>query len=224
LTELLKTAIVIGATGLIGKHLTKFLLDDPVYSIVKVFVRRPLSISNPKLEEHVIDFDEISNWSDKITGNELYSAMGTTIKKAGSKEAQYKIDVTYQYEFAKAAAENGVKSYFLVSSSGANAKSKFFYMKIKGELEEKVRLLPLNKIRIFRPSLLLGERDEKRFGEKAAERLLKIVVPLFPFLKIQRPIEGDKVARAMIVSANDDSKERIKILEPPEIFRLAEKI
>jgi uncharacterized protein YbjT (DUF2867 family) len=166
----------------------------------------------------------MENWKEHIIGDDLFSAMGTTIKKAGSKQAQYKIDITYQYEFARSASENGVKSYFLVSSSGANANAKFFYMRIKGELEEKVKLLPFNKIRIFRPSLLLGNRDEKRFGEKSAERLLKIVVPLFPFLKNQRPIEGEKVARAMIVSANEDDKERIKIFEPLEIFQLAEKI
>lgn len=122
----MKTAIVIGATGLIGKHLTKLLLDNPAYSNVKVFVRRSINISNPKLEEHIVNFDEIAKWKDKITGDELFSAMGTTIRKAGSKEAQFKIDVTYQHEFAKAAAENGIKSYFLVSSSGANAKSNFF--------------------------------------------------------------------------------------------------
>jgi uncharacterized protein YbjT (DUF2867 family) len=220
----MKTAVVIGASGLIGKSLVKKLLKDNRYNSVWVFVRRSINISNLKLIEHVVDFDKITDWKNKITGDELYSAMGTTIKKAGSKEAQYKIDVTYQYEFAKAAAENEVKSYFLVSSSGASANSKLFYIRIKGELEEKVKLLPFNKIRIFRPSLLLGERDEKRFGEKAAERLLKIVVPLFPFLKNQRPIEGEKVAKAMIVSANDDNKERIKIFEPLEIFQLAEKI
>ena len=220
----MKTAIVIGATGLIGKRLTKLLLDNPNYSTVKVFVRRSLNISNPKLEEHIVNFDEIDKWKSKITGDDLFSAMGTTIKKAGSKEAQYKIDVTYQFEFAKASAENGVKNYFLVSSSGANAKANFFYMRIKGELEEKVKLLPFEKIRIFRPSLLLGERDEKRFGEKTAERLLKIVVPLFPFLKNQRPIEGEKVAKVIIVSANEDDKERIKIFDPLEIFQLAEKI
>ena len=220
----MKTAVVIGASGLIGKSIVRKLLDDNRYSSVKVFVRRSINISNSNLVEHIVDFDKIADWKNKITGDELYSAMGTTIKKAGRKEAQYKIDVTYQLEFAKAAAENGVKSYFLVSSSGANAKSKLFYTKIKGELEEKVKLLPFNKIRIFRPSLLLGERDEKRFGEKAAEKLLKIVVPLFPFLKNQRPIEGEKVAKAMIVSANDDNKERIKFFEPLEIFQLAEKI
>ena len=220
----MKTAVVIGASGLIGKSLVKKLLDDNSYKSVKVFVRRSTNISNSKLEEHIVDFDKITDWKNKITGDELYSAMGTTIKKAGSKETQYKIDVTYQYEFAKAASENGARDYFLVSSSGANANSKLFYMRIKGELEEKVKLLPFNKIRIFRPSLLVGERDEKRFGEKATERLLKIVVPLFPFLKNQRPIEGEKVAKAMIVSANEDNKERIKIFEPLEIFQLADNI
>jgi len=216
----MKTAIVIGATGLIGKHLTKLLLANSAYSTVKVFVRRSLNISEPKLEEHIVNFDEIEKWKSDITGDELFSAMGTTIKKAGSKEAQYKIDVTYQYEFAKDASENGVKSYFLVSSSGANAKSKLFYIRIKGELEETVKLLNFNKIRIFRPSLLLGDRDEKRFGEKAAERILKIVVPIFPFLKNQRPIEGEKVARAMIVSAIIEGTERIRIYELDEIFEL----
>ncbi len=149
--------------------------------------------------------------------------MGTTIRKAKSTAIQYKVDVTYQYEFAKSAAENGVKSYFLISSSGANAKSKLFYMKIKGELEEKVKELPFDKIRIFRPSLLLGERPEKRFGEKAAENILKIIVPIFPFLKNQRPIEGASVAKAMITTANKDDKERIKIYALNEIFELAEK-
>src|SRR4030066_986146 len=142
----MKTAIVIGATGLIGKHLTKFLLDDPAYSSVKVFVRRTLNISNPKLEEHVVDFDEISIWKDKITGDELYSAMGTTIKKAGSKEAQYKIDFTYQYECAKAASENGVGKYLLISSAGANIKSGHFYLRMKGELDKKVSELPFQQL------------------------------------------------------------------------------
>jgi uncharacterized protein YbjT (DUF2867 family) len=220
----MKTVIVIGASGLIGKHITKLLVDNPAYSTVKVFVRRSLNISNPKLEEHIVNFDEIDKWKTKIIGDELFSAMGTTIRKAKSTSIQYKVDVTYQYEVAKAASENGVKSYFLVSSSGANAKSKLFYLRIKGELDEKVKQLSFNKIRIFRPSLLLGERPEKRFGEKAAENILKIVVPIFPFLKNQRPIEGEKVARAMIVSANEDDKARIKIFEAREIFQLVEKI
>jgi uncharacterized protein YbjT (DUF2867 family) len=219
----MKTTIVIGATGLIGNLLVKKLLNDSRYQTIKIFVRRSTEINHPKLNEFLVDFDEIEKWKSDITGDELFSAMGTTIRKAKSTTLQYKVDVTYQYEVAKAASDNGVSNYFLISSAGANVKSKLFYLRIKGELDEKVQQLSFNKIRIFRPSLLLGERPEKRFGEKAAENILKIVVPIFPFLKNQRPIEGEKVARAMIVSANEDDKERIKIFEALEIFSLAEK-
>lgn len=219
----MKTAIVIGATGLIGSLLVNKLLNDDRYKSVKVFSRRSTGINHPKLEEHLVDFDEMDQWKNQISGDELFSAMGTTIRKAKSTSIQYKVDVTYQYEFAKAASENGVKNYFLVSSSGANAKSKLFYLKIKGELDEKVKSLPFEKIRIFRPSLLLGDRPEKRFGEKAAEIILKIIVPVLPFLKNQRPIEGEKVANAMIGSANLEDKERSRIFELDEIFKLAEK-
>ena len=216
----MKTAIVIGATGLVGKHLTVKLLSDNRYSTIKIFVRHSININNTKLEEYIVNFDEIDKWKDKIHGNELYSAMGTAIRKAKSKKLQYKIDVTYQYEFAKAAAENGVAGCFLVSSVGANPKSKIFYLKIKGELEEMVSTLYFEKIRIFRPSLLTGERDEKRFGEKAAESLLNIVAPIFPFLKNQRPIKGESVAAAMIKIANDAVEEKIKIYEPDDIFKM----
>lgn len=217
----MKTAIVIGATGLIGNLLINRLLADDRYKTVKVFTRRSTGINHLNLEEHLVNFDEIEKWKSDIFGDELFSAMGTTIRKAKSTSVQYKVDVTYQYEFAKAASENGLKSYFLVSSSGSKATSKIFYLRIKGELDEKVQELPFSKIRIFRPSLLLGERPEKRFGEKAAERILKIVVPVFPFLKNQRPIEGEKVASAMITSANGTDELRIKILELSEIFELA---
>jgi len=217
----MKTAIVIGATGLIGNLIVNKLIADNRYHIIKVFVRKSSGINHPKLEEHIVDFDEIEKWKSDISGDELFSTMGTTIRKAKSTTAQYKVDVTYQYEFAKAASENRVNNYFLVSSAGANAKSKFFYMRIKGELEEKVKLLNFDKIRIFRPSLLLGERPEKRFGEKAAERILKIIVPIFPFLKNQRPIEGEKVAKAMTTSANNEDNERIRIYNLDEVYELA---
>ena len=217
----MKTAIVIGATGLIGSILIKKLLNDNRYSSIKVFARRSTGMNHPKLHEHLVDFDEMDKWKSDITGNELFSAMGTTIRKAKSTALQYEVDVTYQYEFAKAASENGVKNYFLISSTGANPKSKLFYLRIKGELDEKVKTLSFNKIRIFRPSLLLGERPEKRFGEIAAENILKIIVPIFPFLKNQRPIEGEKVAGAMIAAANNNDDQRIRIYELSEIFELA---
>ena len=172
------------------------------------------------MEEHIVNFDEIQKWEQEISGDELFSAMGTTIRKAKSKNLQYKVDVTYQYEFAKAASENGIKDYFLVSASGSNKKSKIFYLRIKGELDEKVQQLSFKRIRIFRPALLVGERSEKRFGEKTAETILKFLVPIFPFLKKQRPIEGNKVAEAMIVSANDNDGEKVRIFELNDIFNI----
>jgi len=205
----MKTAIVIGATGLIGNHLTKLLLDDERYQTVKVFVRRSLSVTNTKLEEHIVDFEKLNDWKNKLTGDELFSCLGTTIKKAGSKDAQYKVDFTYQFETAKAAAENGIKNYMLVSSTGANSKSGNFYLRIKGELEEKISLLPFDKIRIFQPSVLVGEREEKRAGESVGIVLGKVLAYL-PYLKRYKPIEGKTVAQAMIKSVNTSSQNQIE--------------
>lgn len=198
----MKTAIVIGATGLIGSHLVRKLLNDNRYEIVKTFVRRSSGIQNPKLEEHIVDFEQIEKWKSKIAGDELFSAFGTTIKQAGSKDAQYKIDYTYQYELAKAAAANGIRNYILVSSYGADSKSKNFYLRIKGELEDVVSVLPFEKTFIFQPSLLLGNRTEKRMSETVAAILSVPLTKIIPPLRKYRPIEASVVAQAMINSAN----------------------
>jgi uncharacterized protein YbjT (DUF2867 family) len=137
-----KTAIVIGATGLVGSHLMRYLLEDDRYGLVKVFARRAVHLENAKLEKYIVDFERIESWRDEVTGDELFSALGTTRKQAGSKDAQYVVDFTYQYEVAKAAAENGVGTYVLVSSAGSDAGSRFFYTRMKGELEDAVRSLP----------------------------------------------------------------------------------
>ncbi|MEX2604924.1 MAG: NAD(P)H-binding protein, partial [Gracilimonas sp.] len=153
-----RTAIVIGATGLVGSQVLDQLLEDKSYQKVKVFHRRSTGVVHPKLEEHIVDFKELDSWKSLIAGDELYSALGTTIKKAGGQEAQYTIDFTYQYETAKAAAENGVKKFALVSSAGANPKSRAFYTKLKGELDEAVKELPFEVTVILRPSILAGNR------------------------------------------------------------------
>lgn len=199
---MLKTAIVIGATGLIGNHLVHKLLDDNRYGQVKIFVRRSSGIQNHKLQEHIVDFDRIDEWKDELTGDDFFSALGTTIKQAGSKEAQFKIDYTYQYEVAKAAAENNVMSCLLVSSYGADSKSKNFYLRIKGELENAVVTLPFKKTIIFQPSLLLGDRTEKRIGETVGAFLSIPLTKIIPPLRKYRPIEASVVATAMINSAN----------------------
>ncbi len=216
----MKSAIVIGATGLVGSFITKKLLADDRYEKVKIFVRRTSGIQHAKLNEYIVDFDKIGDWRNLLAGDELYSALGTTIKKAGSKENQRKIDFDYQYEVAKAASENGVKKYFLVSSLGANYKSGNFYLRIKGLLDDKIMQLDFDKIRIFRPSILAGERSEKRFGESFGIKLVGTVTNLIPALKKYRPIKAELVAEAMIKSANQDVNDKIIIYESDKIFMI----
>ena len=121
-----KTALIIGATGLVGNHLLKQMLEDDHYDLVKIFTRRSTGISHSTLDEIIIDFNDLTAVAEKVRGDVFFSCLGTTIKQAGSQKAQYKVDFTYQYEFAKLAKENGVSSYFLVSSTGANSSSAFF--------------------------------------------------------------------------------------------------
>ncbi|MGK0387688.1 MAG: hypothetical protein ACI94Y_000414 [Maribacter sp.] len=213
-----KTAVIIGATGLVGSQITHLLIEDERYEKIVVFVRRTMNISSEKLEEHIVDYDKIEDWKHLIQGDELYSALGTTLKKAGSKERQYTIDFQYQYNAAKAASENGVKKYLLVSSAGANHKSPSFYTKMKGELDEAVKKLDFSNTFIFRPSLLAGERDENRLGEKIGYAILQPLSRL-PFIKKYRPIFGYEVALAMINTANRNEDE-FGVFELDEIFDL----
>ena len=193
----MRTAIVIGATGLVGRHLTEQLLRDRRFELVKIFVPRSTGINNAKLQEHVVDFDNLDGWKKLVTGDVLYSAMGTTLRQAGSKEAQYKTDYTYQYQVAKVAAANGVPEYVLVSAAGSSPDSSVFYSRIKGELERDVQKLPFETIHIIRPGMLAGEREKVRTGEQLGVGVLNII-SLIPGLKNLRPIQGGEVARAML--------------------------
>jgi uncharacterized protein YbjT (DUF2867 family) len=218
-----KRALILGATGLVGGHLVKLLLDDDRYEKVTVFVRRSTGISHPKLTEHSVDFDNLDAWGGLVTGDDLFSCLGTTIKKAGSQDAQYMIDYTYQYRTAKAAAESGVSTYVLVSSSGANPHSRIFYSRIKGELDRDVKGLPFKTVSILKPSVLMGERKEKRTGESLGVFLGTILIPLIPPLRKYRPIPAETVAKAMIKAANDTDAPAISEYELEEIFDLADK-
>lgn len=193
-----KTAIIIGATGLVGSKLLKLLLNDNNFNKINIFVRRETGISHPKLNEFIIDFDKPDTWRDKVQGDVLFSALGTTRKKAGSKEEQYKVDYQYQYNFAITAATNGVSDYVLISSSNANANSSFFYSRIKGELEEAVEELPFDTITILQPGLLYGERIN---DERPLENfLVKLVMALnkVGLMKKRKPIYGKEVAQAAL--------------------------
>lgn len=190
-------AIILGATGLIGRELLTLLLDTVECTEVHVVHRRSSSLQHPKLHWHTVDLNDSSQWTSLITADVLFNAMGTTIKKAGSEKAMINVDVSIPNEVAKIAKSNGVKTMISVSAAGANAKSKIFYNKIKGQLEEHLRSLAFDYTCILRPSLLTGDRQESRLGEKIMEPIMQFLA-FIPFLKKYRPIEGKDVAKAMV--------------------------
>lgn len=199
-----KKALVFGSTGFIGSFLVEFLLKHEAYQSVVTFGRRALEIDNPKLEHHIVNFDEPESFEQLIDGDDLYCCLGTTIKKAGSKEAFFKVDFIYAFEIAKIAAKNGVNQFLLVSSVGADPNALFFYSKVKGQLEEAIKTLNFWSFHIFRPSVLLGERVETRWGEEIAGKIGSFIDSFTGGrLTKYRPIEADIVAKAMINAAQE---------------------
>lgn len=197
-----KTAILFGGSGMVGGFCLDLLLESPNYSKVLSFGRGKLNKEHEKLEQIVIDFEKLSEYKKMIRGNDLFCALGTTIKKAGSQEAFRKIDLEYPSEIAKIAVENGVSQFILVSSAGADSKSNNFYTKVKGELEDLVRELPFWGIHILRPSLLLGDRKEsrplERFGIIVSRGIGFLMGDL---LGKYQPVKASDVAKAMVVEA-----------------------
>ena len=198
-----RSALLIGATGLVGGHCLDLLLEDATYQKVVALGRRMLPVEHRKLEQHIIDFDRLADYAHLIRAQDVFCCLGTTIKKAGSREAFRRVDFTYPHEVARIAAKNRAEQMLLVSALGADAKSRVFYNRVKGETEDAVGRLPFRGVQIFRPSLLLGERQEIRRGEQIAERVMK----LFSFafvgsLKKYLPVDARKVASAMIQVAN----------------------
>ena len=197
-----KTALVFGASGLIGGHVVNFLLLHPAYSKVVAFVRKPLDLQHPKLEQHLVDFDRPESFRHLVVGDDLFCCLGTTMARAGSKAAFYKVDFTYAFEAAQMGSINGVGQFLLVSSVGADPKSRFFYSQVKGELEAAVRGLGYWSLHIFQPSVLLGERNENRWGEQWAGKIGQVFDRLTGGLLTKyRPIEADVVAKAMVGAA-----------------------
>lgn len=212
-----RTANIIGASGLVGQQLLTQLLDHPRYIKVRSFVRRPSGMVHPKLEEIIIDFDQPDSWRMLVQGNALFSTLGTTIKKAGSQQNQYRVDYTYQYEFARAAAQNGVGNYLLVSSMGANPNSSIFYSRIKGELEQAIARLSFQKAVIFRPSILEGDRQEKRPAEKMSLAVTHFITRFM--MKKYKPMPVELLAEKMI-KLSVDTFTGIRTVENNEIFNL----
>lgn len=213
-------ALVIGATGATGKDLVSQLLADDSFHEIVVFVRKPAEIQSLKLTTHIVDFDRPDEWKHLVHGDVAFSCLGTTLKAAGGKDAQWKVDFDYQYNFAKAARENNVEDYILVSSYNADSKSKIFYSRMKGELEDKVKALEFNKITIFQPGMLeRGNSD--RAGEILGGKVIKFANSLGLF-KSQRPMPTSVLAKAMINAAKIKSNgfSEIKLAN---IFSFAEK-
>lgn len=219
-----KTALVFGATGLVGSHLINFLLLHPAYEKVVAFLRKPMDIQHPKFVQEVINFDKPESFRQLVKGDDLFCCLGTTMARAGSKDAFFKVDFTYAYQAAEIAAKNKVHQFLLVSSVGASADSVFFYSKVKGQLEDAVQELNFWSTHIFRPSVLLGERNENRFGENIAGKMGKMIDQFTGGLLTRyRPIEADVVAKAM-VSAAQGLKPGVHFYPSHWLQKLAEEI
>ena len=189
-------AIVIGATGAVGKELVRALLDDARYTEVAVFVRRDPGVTHSKLTAHVINFEQPDTWRALVTGDVLFSALGTSLKQAGSKEAQRRIDYDYQHMFAEAAHANGVPHLVLLSSLGADSRSSIFYLRLKGELDDAVQRSGFDTVHIVRPPSLIRP-EAKRLGETAVVKILQGLNAV-GIAKNLAPMSVDTVARCMM--------------------------
>lgn len=192
---------MIGATGATGSDLLQLLLDDAEVESVEIFVRRDPQIKHAKLKIHLTDFQKPEQWSHLVKGDILFSCLGTTLKDAGSKTAQWEVDYDYQYRFAKAARENGVGSLLLVSSMNASARSPFFYARMKGELEEAVQRLEFPRLMIFRPPSLVRKGSNRKM-ERVGVRVIRFLNRL-GLLRSMRPLSTDQLAKAMLRAAKE---------------------
>ena len=216
----MKTAVISGSTGLVGQILLYKLLESNYYEKVISLVRRPSLIKHHKLTEIIIDFDELLQKVQPMHADDAYCCLGTTIKKAGSKSNQEKIDRQYVTNFANLVLKNGVSNIAIVSSIGANKSSSNFYLHTKGQMEEDIKQLPFNNISFIRPSFILGDRKEFRLGEKIGIFVFKIFdVLLLGKLRIYKGIQASKIASGMIGALNSGIR-GINIYHYDDILRL----
>lgn len=201
-----RTAVVFGATGLVGSYLLEELIKNIKYSAIKVFTRKNLAIEHIKIIEHIVDVENIDSYKDEIRGNDLFICIGTTYRKAGSVKRVEEIDRDLTSAIGEISFKKGIEKIAVVSAVGANIKSRNYYNRIKGEMEQKITGLGFNRIVIVRPSLLLGKRDEFRLMESVGKMFMK----LFSFmmvgrLKKYRAVHGRDVASAMICALGESS-------------------
>ncbi|MDA9957061.1 NAD(P)H-binding protein [Candidatus Pelagibacter sp.] len=215
----MKTALLFGSSGLIGGHLLNQLIKDNKYSKIKLFIRTDPEISDPKVEVIKTNFNNLQNHKEDIKGDDCFFCIGTTKQNSPDKDDYRKVELEVPKEIAQIAKSNLVNSFIFVSALYANPKSSGNYVRFKGLVEEELKSLNFTKLGIMRPSFLMGDRKEKRVGEKIGIFVFKLLSPLLlgP-LKKMRPIHSEKVAKAMIRAANENSEKNI--FESNEIAEL----
>lgn len=202
----MQTALVAGATGLVGKELINELISDERFEKVIVLSRRQLAVSHPKLEVKLIDFDSLSDVNPEPKIDVGFCCLGTTQKKAGV-EGRHKVDFEYVVELAKLCKRQNINTFFVVSAQGADSKSGISYSRSKGQMEDAIKALELGTTYFVRPALIYGKRDEFRFGEKVAFYLNTLFIPiLIGKLRKFRPVSGTKIARCMVALSKKNHK------------------
>jgi len=205
-----KTALLFGASGLVGSHVLNQLISNNSYSKIKLFVRSSIDISDPKIKIIQTDFNNLENHREDIKGDDCFFCIGTTKQNSPDKSEYRRVELEVPKQIAQIAKSNSVNSFVFISSGYADPKSSGDYLKFKGEVEEELKRLNFPKLGIMRPSFLLGDRKEKRVGEKIGIFVFKLLSPLFlgP-LKKMKPIHSATVAKAMIAITQNDSSQTI---------------
>jgi len=220
--NLKKSALLIGATGLVGAYVKEEILQNSDYNHLKTFVRYQTNEEHSKLEEVKIDFENMSDYKEHFKVDDLFICLGTTKKKAGTQEKFRKVDYDYVVEAARLAKESGVTKIAVVSAIGADESSRFFYNQVKGEMEQAVSAMGIRSTYFFRPSLLLGDRKEFRLGERVGEVLGRVSQPLLRGkLQKYRSVHGQTVAKAMVRFLKD-GRDGVHIVESDLISKIGE--
>ena len=206
----MKTALIFGSSGLVGKKLLNQIINNPNYTKIKIFVRSSPEISYPKVEIINTDFKDLEIIKNSITGDDCFFCIGTTKKNSPDKKEYRRIELDLPKKIAQISKSNNVKSFIFVSSGFADPKNSGDYLKFKGLVEDEIKSLNFEKMGILRPSFLLGNRKEKRVGEKIGIFIFKLLSPLFigPIKKM-KPIDSEKVAKAMLQIANNNIQQTI---------------